>query len=223
MKKDDVSRCVRMEVSRGIGEAMSRTARYEMDLTTNEMLEALDFIDFAKMYDLRTKTLNKFEDSGVIRTIRFNSSDGTVKEIRFKLEKRVGRIDFVTLEKSEVKLNELLEIIYLHPEVNAFFQKSIEETEKYAFSQCKVTKKGKSEIGYYSNDKIVSSDVSCLALTDRKGVLKQLGNRGRVLTQLLFEFGKYLEIPWYSISKPVNKEQKSYYEADVTRAYYHKV
>jgi hypothetical protein len=222
MKKEGLEKCVKMDVCRGIGEAMARATKYEMELTTNDMLEALDFIDFAKLYDFRMKTLNKFDDPGLVRTIKF-TSDGKEKEIRFKLDKRVGRIDFVTLDKSEVKLEELLELIYFHPEVNALFQKLIEETDNYVFSQCKVTKKGHSEIGYYSNDKIRSTEVSCLAQTEKNGTITKFGNKGRVLLKLLFEFGKYLEITGYSMLRPTNKEQKAYYEVETMRAYYHKL
>lgn len=223
MKQDDLANCMRMEVSRSIGEAMVRTAKYEMEMTIPEMLEALNFIDFAKLYDFRVKTLSGFDNPDVVRTVRFTSSDRNEKEINFKLDKRVGRIDFVNLGKSEVTIKDLLEIVYLHPEANVLLQSHINKQEQYNFDQCKIDTKGRSGIGYYSRDKAGISDVSCLAQTDKKGIITQFGNKGRVLTQLLFEFGKYLGISCYSMTKPRSKEEKAYYEVEIMSAYNRKI
>jgi hypothetical protein len=222
--RDDVANCMRMEVYRNIGEAMARIAKYgEVEMTALEMQKALDFVDFGKLYDFRMNALTKFDEPGVVRTIHFTSSDRNEKEINFRLDKGVGRIDFVDLDKSEVTLKDLLEIIYLHPEVNALLQSHINKKEQFSFDQCKIEVKKSSGTGYYSRNKSGVSDVNCLAQTNRKGIITQFGNKGRVLTQLLFEFGKYLQISCYSMIKPETKEEKALYEVEIMSAYNRKL
>lgn len=224
MRDDVKANCMRMEVYRNIGEAMARTVKYgEVEMTALEMQKALDFVDFAKLYDFRMNVLAKFDEPGVERTIHFTSSDRNEKEINFRLDKSVGRIEFVDLDKSEVKIKELMEIIYLHPEVNALLQRYIDKPEQFSFDQCKIEVKGRSGTGYYSRNKSGVSDVNCLAQISKKGIVTQLGNKGRVLTQLLFEFGKYLEIPCYSMIKPESQEEKALYEVEIMSAYNRKI
>lgn len=224
MKNDDVATCMKMEVYRNIGEAIARIVKYgEVEMTALEMQQAIDFVDFGKLYDFRMSALTKFDEPGVVRTIRFTSSDRNEKEINFRLEKSVGRIDFIDLGKSEVTIKDLLEIIYLHPEVNALLQSYINKPEQFSFDQCKIEIKGRSGTGYYSRNKLGVSDVNCLAQTTKKGIITQFGNRGRVLTKLLFEFGKYLEIPCYSMIKPESEKEKAIYEVEIMSAYNRKI
>ena len=226
MKNDDVAKCIRMEVYRNVGEAMARIVKYgEVEMSSLEMLKALDFIDFSKLYDFRMEALTKFDEPGLVRTIRFVSSgrSRSEKEISFRLEKSVGRIEFIDIDKSEVTIKDLLEIIYLHPETNALLQSYINKQGQYSFDKCKIEVKGGQGTGYYSRNKAGTSDVNCLVKTNRKDIITQFGNKGRVLTQLLFEFGKYFGISCYSMTKPESAEEKAIYEVEIMSAYNRKL
>lgn len=221
MKNGDLAKYVRLAVYNTIGETMAKFTRYYgVVFETQETIAALDFINFAKLHDFRIAAFNKIDNPDEEKTIKFNGSDEEKKTINYKLDKRVGRIDFKSIEKAGVTIEDLLEIIYLDPEVNAMFQKYINEPEKYVFSKASISTKGKPEIGYYSNDKSRSFEISCLARADEDGKLLQIGNRGRILAQLLFEWGKNLNVHGYREVKPVNKEEKAAYEVKLMSSYY---
>ena len=157
------------EALRYVGESMTKAAKYEMSMEPKELVEALDFIDFAKMYNHRVTTYNKMDNPDYLRTIKFQASDGEEKTLSFALDKRAGRIDFKSLAKAIIKLQDLLEIIYLNPEVNAIFLGMMNEPKRYTFSSCKTEQKGRSTIGYYFNDVAKSFECKFFAETDTKG------------------------------------------------------
>ena len=228
--KKDLARFIQMETYRGLGEtiscigkSMTKAAKYGMNLDTPEMIEALSFVDFAKLHNLRVSTYNKFDDPELDREIRFTTPDREEKVIKFRLNKRVGRIDFKSLEKSKVKLKDLLEILYLDPEVNAIFLELMKEPKKLVFSNCKTTQKAKSTISYFYNDIAGSFNCKLFAETDPKGYVLKLGNKGSILIDRVFECGKYLEIPGYSDVRPTTKEEKANYEVELMNKYYYRL
>ena len=235
--RKELPKFMRMEAYRGVGKALEhyeealryvgestlKAAKYEMSMEPKELIEALDFIDFAKMYNHRVTTFNKMDNPGYLRTIKFRASDGEEKTLSFALDKRVGRIDFKSLAKAKIKLQDLLEIIYLNPEVNAIFLGLINEPKRYTFSKCRTTKNGKSTFSYYFNDIARSFECILFAETDPSGYVLNLGNKGRILIDRFFECGKYLEIPEYMQAKPLTKEDKAIYEVTLMDKYYRKV
>ncbi len=228
--KKDLARFVARETYNGlgkaiscIGESMTKASKYGMTLDTPDMIEALDFIDFAKLHNKRVSSYNQFDDPELDREITFTTSDREEKTIKFRLNKRVGRIDFKSIEKAKIKLKDLLEILYLNPEVNAIFLELMKEPKKLVFSHCKTGSIGKSTISYYYNDIVGNFNCKLFAETDGKGYIVKPGNKGSILIDRVFECGKYLEIAGYADTRPTTKEEKANYEVKLMNDYFYKV
>ncbi len=195
-----------------IGKAISLMG---LELSTSEIIQEMKFIDFEKMYDYRVEKMGRGDES---KTIKFWDSNRELKEITISLHKSCGRIDFKNLQSEEyLKIQDLLEIIYLDPETNAMLQKCIPEPTKYSFTKSRE----KNEICYYL--KHPDKSFSCFCKTDLKGNILKLGNKGRILTILLFQFGLFLEVEEYGLALPKTAEEKAKYEVFIMNKYSRKI
>ena len=226
MKTDEKVRAqyVQKETYASIGETITKPAKYGIKFNSAEIIRGLNFIDFANLHDTRVKLFNEIGTKDEERTIEFVTSNKKEKVLKFTLDKQVGLIDFNAIEKAEITIQELLGIIYWHPEINAMFQKWIDEEKRFVFSQTNDTdRKNRKVINYQSNDKASSFEGENFAVSDRNGVITKIGNKGRILTQLVYEWGCFLDIPGYSIAKPVTAEEKAQYEVQRMINYYSRI
>ena len=207
---------LRVSAYDNIGLAVSK---HGLVMTVPEILQKMEYIDFTKLYDYRVGTFNKVNDALFIRKLTFKGSDDVEKEITFKIEKRVGRIDFGSFEKSGIKLLDLLEIICLNPEIDVMFQSLANTPCRYVFSQ---SNESANVICHYCNNHDDSYKGECFAKTDAKGNIIKIGNKGKILTQLLFELGKDRQLAGYLREVPKSDEEKALYEVTLMAAYYRK-
>jgi hypothetical protein len=194
-------------------------AKHGLTLTVPEILQEMDYVDFTKLYDHRVGTFNEVNDAYFMRRLTFKASTDEEKEIHFKLDKRVCRIDFSSFEKEEINLLDLMKIICFNPEIDVMFQSLADVPGRYVFSS---SKKSEDVICYYCNNHEDSFNCECFAKTDTKGNIIKLGNKGKILAQLLFEFGKDQKLEGYFRKVPKSDEEKAIYEATLMSTYYRK-
>ncbi len=200
-------------------------AQYGLVLSAEEVIQEMSFINFADLYDYRVSKFNKVNDSEFLRTVTFKGSDGEEKKISFKLEKRVGRIDLKGIEKANVKLLDLMRILCLHPEINIMLQEASKEPECLGFTKYNNEKKGHRATYYQLYRKENVSELKkkdVFIKTKLDGTVLEFGHDGRILAKLLFDFGKHLELPEYSITIPETDQEKAIYEVELMTAYYRK-